>query len=60
MNKEILSAYELADRVGCKPVTIYDWVKRGLPYTTTYKGLRKVMQFDYEKVIQWIQEQKTK
>lgn len=58
--KERIGAYELAKKIGCSNVTIYGWVKKGLPYTTVRQGLKEVKQFDYKEVLKWIKEQKEK
>ena len=52
------SAYSLAKSLGVAPVTIYEWVKKGLPYESETVGLRDVMYFDLKKVNEWIRENK--
>lgn len=55
-----VGAYELADILGCKPVTIYAWLKKGLPYTVKMQGMREIKQFDIDEVKKWIKDQRRK
>ena len=53
-----IGAYELADILGCKPVTIYSWLKKGLPHTVKMQGMREVKQFDIQEVKEWLSNQR--
>ena len=52
MNK--VSAYEVAKRFKVTPPTVYEWIKKGLPYTTKKVGLKESKYFDLEEVRQWV------
>lgn len=51
--KRTLNAYQLASKIGCSGMTIYNWVDKGLPHEVQKKGLRDVKKFNYEEVMQW-------
>lgn len=55
---ERIGAYELAEKLGCKAVTIYAWCKKGLPHTVKMQGMREVKQFDIDEVKKWVADQR--
>ena len=59
MNKtqdNLVSAYELAEILNVSHVTIYDYVSKGMPFTSLQHGRRVIKRFDPERCQKWIQE----
>ena len=53
-----MNAYELAKKMKVSPVTIYTWVKEGLPHTVDKKGNRYRMIFDLVESKQWLKQKR--
>lgn len=44
---------EIAKILGVTVPTIYNWKKRGMPFTTEVEGLREVSRYDVEACKAW-------
>ena len=53
-----MNAYALAKKMKVSAVTIYTWVKEGLPHTVEKKGNRYGMVFDLAESKQWLKDRK--
>lgn len=54
----MVSAYELAKILGVQNVTVYRYIKDGMPHTKEPQGRREVYQFDPKKCKEWIEQQR--
>ena len=53
---EKVSAYKLAEILKVSHVTVYEYVKKGMPYTEKREGLRVMKRFDPEICQKWLEE----
>lgn len=53
---EKVSAYKLAEILKVSPVTVYEYVKKGMPHTEEREGLRVLKRFDPELCQQWLED----
>ena len=54
------SAYQIAKAMGCSTTIIYNWTKNGLPHDIVRKGLRDIKQYNYDEVLSWYQDLKSR
>ena len=54
MDKKTVGIYELCRKLGVAHITVYRWIKKGLPHTKEQQGLRVVNRFDVEQVMEWL------
>ena len=52
---EKLSAYEVAKKFKVTAPTVYEWIKKGLPYTVKKVGLKQNKYFNLEEVEKWVE-----
>lgn len=53
-----LTSIELAKLFNKRQLTIYNWVKAGLPHDMVMNGRMKEYRFNYNEVEQWLEKQR--
>lgn len=56
---ELLGLKAISEKTNLTPTSIMRYVSQGMPHERSFKGTRKVLKFDEEKVNQWIELQRT-
>lgn len=54
--EELMSAYEVAEKLGISHMTVYNWQKKGLPYKEVRRGIKIFKLYELEAVKKWIEE----
>lgn len=52
-----LGAYKLSEELNVTPMTIYNWVDKGCPFTLEQYGMKKVKRFEVKEVQKWLKQQ---
>ncbi len=55
-----MNAYEIAKIFNVTPVTVYNWVQKGLPHKVITQGTKTSMRFDQNAVEKWVKENQNK
>lgn len=58
--KETYTVYEMADRMGVTPPTVYNWIESGLKHAYRSKGLKSFKVVSQEDVDEFLREATTK
>ncbi len=53
-----LTSIQLADKVKKRQLTIYNWVKAGVPHDKIMNGKMEEYRFNYDEVIEWLEHQR--
>lgn len=54
---ERIGIYQAAKELGIAHTTLYEWIKKGCPYTIEPLGMRQVKKVEVSKIKEWMKQQ---